>query len=162
MRYIAAVLVMYGSCISCQTIVHTPVLQLNSFASYIYSFEADSAAIGQPTQVLDLVVQFNSGIETDNLAGECVYGNYYTTPVININPVYWNNATAVQREILMYHELGHCILWIYYHRNGFTSMGMPVSIMNYTMNSWISPQAQSFYSSNKAAYMSELYKGGGM
>lgn len=57
--------------------------------------------------------------------GECDYG----TSTITIDPGVWSRASIYQREELMYHELGHCVLGLD-HSTGKLSDGCPDSIMD--------------------------------
>lgn len=69
-------------------------------------------------------------------------------PVIKIDRDYWENATEVAKENLMFHELGHCIL-----RRGHLDDYIdkkPVSLMN----SFLIPY---YYGKDKQYYQEELY-----
>lgn len=44
--------------------------------------------------------------ENSNHAGVC----YPYEGIVEINPAYWNEAHSCEREALIFHELGHCIL----------------------------------------------------
>lgn len=48
---------------------------------------------------------------------------------IEIDRSYWNNASKIKRKALIYHELGHCILYRIMHTEGFRSDGCHSSIM---------------------------------
>ena len=50
-------------------------------------------------------------------------------PVVNINWAYWKNSTDLERELLMFHELGHCVLKVPHHA-GQMPDGTPTSIMH--------------------------------
>lgn len=74
---------------------------------------------------------------------------------IQIDPTYWANATADQREQLVYHELSHCAMFIG-HTPGYIGNGgmngCPISIMNpVAFGNFIS-----CYTVNKAYYYQEL------
>lgn len=49
--------------------------------------------------------------------------------VINIDRVFWNNSTDLEKEFLIYHELGHCLLERS-HTNVKNQRGVCQSIMN--------------------------------
>lgn len=59
--------------------------------------------------------------------GVCHYASI--VPVIEINRSYWKTASMWDRESLVFHELGHCLLQRK-HRNDLLSDGCPVSIMH--------------------------------
>ena len=95
--------------------------------AYVESFELDFNI-----KIDNLVVGFdydNLVVEGDSKAGYCeVKANLAQ---ITINVKVWDNLkTNVHREQLMYHELGHCALRDFTHRDGKLKGGCPESIMN--------------------------------
>jgi hypothetical protein len=81
--------------------------------------------------------------------GQCLtYSN--GVRVIQIDPVYWAMANDDQKEILIFHELGHCALGLGHNAN-LDGQGCPVSIMypNTFGTSWC-------YIYNKPYYFQEL------
>lgn len=48
-------------------------------------------------------------ITSQNVIGQCAHDPGTPTTVI-IDKSYWDNATDLEREFLVFHELGHCIL----------------------------------------------------
>lgn len=49
--------------------------------------------------------------EWSSAVGNCeIFSNH-----IEIRRSYWENANETEREILLFHELGHCLLSYYYH-----------------------------------------------
>lgn len=48
-------------------------------------------------------------IQEDDVAGQCSYSPTSTRKV-NIDINYWENATDLEREFVVFHELGHCYL----------------------------------------------------
>jgi len=80
-------------------------LDLGEFAPYVQRFEAEGQARGWDVQVTNLVVKL--GDLPDGMYGICHHG---LTPEIEVSRAYWPGATEEQREILLFHELGHCIL----------------------------------------------------
>lgn len=62
----------------------------------------------------------------------------------------WNNGSDTFREMLLFHELGHCLLGRG-HKNTTHSSGRPESLMN----SWLFDQRT--YLANRDAYLKELY-----
>ena len=62
----------------------------------------------------------------------------------------WNNGSDTFREMLLFHELGHCLLGRG-HTNATHSSGRPESLMN----SWLFDQRT--YVANRDAYLKELY-----
>lgn len=110
---------------------HTPTVQVDpELAPYVSRFEAASVQNGNPTQVTDLSMNFgdvNDPGETGARgACEAVSGQ---TPVVTIAPDAWASSTDAEREQLVFHELGHCVLSLV-HIAGITSAGIPKSIMD--------------------------------
>jgi len=48
-------------------------------------------------------------IEEDNVLGQCQYNSTSPRRVI-IDQAFWNSATTLQKEFVIFHELGHCYL----------------------------------------------------
>ena len=48
-------------------------------------------------------------IERANVAGQCTQATGSYNHIV-IDPVYWRGYTELNREALVFHELGHCIL----------------------------------------------------
>jgi hypothetical protein len=124
-----------------------PVLELGEFAPYVAKFEQTSIEVGKPVQVNDLVVKFGPTEERQDAV--CETGDAIT-PTILINQLSWSRMTEADREALMYHELGHCVLG----RNHITTRntnGQPISLMY--------PVAISahVYLENKESFIRELF-----
>lgn len=86
--------------------------------------------------------------------GQCYYG-LRGHAFINLDPDYWNKVSKVKKEILLFHEYGHCILLQVEHRNGnieFNGNRVPASIMNaYLLD-------ETVYSTYHEYYIQELFK----
>lgn len=79
-------------------------------------------------QIGDLEAQFGE-IKEENVVGLCeTDDDAQTPPKITISKEYWEGIIDVQREELLFHELGHCIL-NREHRNDLGADGCPMSIM---------------------------------
>ena len=48
-------------------------------------------------------------ISEENVVGQCTYGSS-TVRRVNIDTEYWNQATELEKEFVVFHELGHCYL----------------------------------------------------
>ncbi|MEM1123104.1 MAG: hypothetical protein AAGJ18_21860 [Bacteroidota bacterium] len=79
-------------------------------APYFDRFVAEGQARGL---TVDLVAKNIEGylidIEESDVIGQCTYGNN-TTRRVNIDRAYWNRATDLEKEFVIFHELGHCYL----------------------------------------------------
>lgn len=85
----------------------------NEFSQYVSDFEQDAYRISNQRLVINnLIIRFGEEkdfkpIPKGVIAGICYY---YSTPLILINPVIWDNSSELRRQALMYHEMGHCVL----------------------------------------------------
>lgn len=71
---------------------------------------------------------------------------------IKINRVYWLFYSDAQKEILVFHELGHCVLGL--KHNDTKSSGCPASIMRSYLFSV--DEAQDCYDNNRLFYLEEI------
>lgn len=125
-----------------------PVLEVGQFSPYVQSFEKQAATHGQAVKVTDLIVKFGP-MENKFERGICEI-NGDDTPTILINEDAWNQMSEDEREPLLYHELGHCVLKRK-HRADQMSDGVPASLMNpYTIAGWT-------YDEYKSYYLNELF-----
>ncbi len=76
------------------------------FAPYVASFEAHHP-------VRNTRFEFGTvgatALSSDNLA-ECIRGSAVTPHRIVVSEKQWNGLSDIQREALIFHELGHCVL----------------------------------------------------
>lgn len=63
-----------------------------------------------------------------NVIGVCRSKTSYRE--IAVDPEYWDDAKELDRELLVFHELGHCVLDQLVHRNSTLSDGCSGSIMD--------------------------------
>lgn len=87
---------------------HSILYDATFFDSYVKLFEQESVTYGNPQRVTDLVITFSNTLP-DNIAGRCDLG-FDQTPSIRINIALWEMFGPERREMLVLHELGHCIL----------------------------------------------------
>jgi len=78
------------------------------FESYVQAFEAAAIEYKNPQNVLSLSIKFSTDIKTSENA-KC-NREFLATPEILVNETKWVTMTEEQREILIFHELGHCIM----------------------------------------------------
>ena len=82
----------------------------SSFADYIAAFEESAGTqLGNPYyKVGDIPINFGTP-ENETFDGVCyTYGD--GSKEIIIRQSFWNSASAIQRRVLVFHELGHCAL----------------------------------------------------
>ena len=107
-----------------------PVRKFDSgLDEYVNRFET----IGK-MHVMDLEAKFgtipNDPNDQYKIVGLCTRYEGDPVPHIIIDTAFWNTALDRQREELMFHEMGHCVL-NREHRNDVGKDGCPMSIMNW-------------------------------
>lgn len=118
-----------------------PELQ-NEFSTFI----AEAKAHNRPLKVNNLVVQL--GTTSADRVGNCDLRSY--TPIVTISEQYWLNADIWAREMLLFHELGHCVLQLE-HNDAINVDGEPVSLMvSYLSNSY-------YYEAHRETYLQQLF-----
>ena len=118
------------------------------FQPYISRFEQLSETAGNPVKVTNLKIQFGK-LSNPRERGVCEFSDD-TTPTITISEDIWNQIDDSEREELVFHELGHCVLRRK-HLAGNSEKGIPNSIMNpYSIRG-------SIYEQNRDAYLGELF-----
>jgi len=90
--------------------------------------------------------------------GVCYYAgrNNSTVNLVQIDEEYWDRATDIEKEFLIYHELGHCVFGLK-HNDAYGKVGnynsAPLSIMN-TYNFGAYP----VYVQNTNYYYNQLFQ----
>lgn len=125
-----------------------PVPTDSRFDSYVQSFEDEYGSKVTVPIVFKATERGHAGV--------CIkWTNGYRE--ININKIYWDSINELQREQLIYHELGHCVLDLGHVDNHFWSFiwRCPVSIMR----SWAfsSREVDKCYDREYNYYMNELF-----
>lgn len=78
------------------------------FSPYLQRFSTYSKKFGRSVKTdTDVTVVF-AELPSRHL-GVCQEG-FWQTPRVEINRASWERATASAREVLLFHELGHCLL----------------------------------------------------
>jgi len=121
-------------------------LETSEFYKYINLFEAISPESNKQ-KITSLEVKF--GVLELPEVGRCTYAAE-KRPVIVIDKEYWFNSTEDSKEVLMLHELGHCIL---FRNHVEVKQGeIPSSLMNPSMITL-------YYKRDKEKYRKELFSG---
>ncbi|MEM9986068.1 MAG: putative metallopeptidase, partial [Bacteroidota bacterium] len=124
-------------------------------APYVEAFLAEGRVRGRELDPLEtgLTVAFSNQLDP-GVAGICYFGDY----LVQIDQLYWNTLNEDQKEFLMYHELGHCLLRRV-HLDLFFDDGVPRSIMKSgTSATTISTNPVPFFGFRKAYYLDELFE----
>jgi hypothetical protein len=119
------------------------VVSVGPFKPYVDLFVAEGRQHGQAIKIEDLIVKFGHIEEAKTLAFCRHVTDDSETPSITIDPDKWAKLLLIQREILVFHELGHCILKRD-HLNGMSIMA-PQILWSTT------------YAANEAELLAELF-----
>ncbi|WP_235297079.1 hypothetical protein [Portibacter marinus] len=90
-------------------------------------------------------------IEDQGVAGVCQYGSAIHNNIA-IDRDFWNRVGANQREMVVFHELGHCVL-LRAHREDQNQSGLCLSIMR----SGTGTCRDAYNVVNRPAYLDELF-----
>ncbi len=128
------------------------------FVSIEPQFKADLAAFideakgqGRSITIDNLIIRFSDKLDSEIL-GECMAYNQgrLGTPTILINYKDYLSQSLPKRKVILFHELGHCVLWRE-HTNIWLPNGIVSSIMYpYDQEDWM-------YLNNWNYYMQELF-----
>src|SRR4051812_36511670 len=85
-----------------------PVLDVGEFAPYVRDFEQTGAKVGVAVKVEDLIIKFGD-LPNPRERGACeIVGD--KTPSITISKKKWARLDEYERQQLLFHEMGHCVL----------------------------------------------------
>lgn len=83
---------------------HAPTVD-PAFAPLLTQFDSDAARFSSPARSSGVSVIFGS-MSTSETCGQCDEG----TNTIIVDSQCWNAEDDTQKQIMLYHELGHCVL----------------------------------------------------
>lgn len=111
---------------------HESFLQVDSsFQAYVSNFEQVAADEGTPLTITDLMVAFGP-TSSLNETGVCEWAEN-ETPRIIVNQRIWNTLSDDDRQEVIFHELGHCVLRRVHQNGEMPAYGgvtnIPVSVM---------------------------------
>lgn len=118
-------------------------LSIEGFEEYVTLFEERSSEIGSPLKVADLVIEFGD-LANPRERGACeIIGDQ--TPRVIISRTKWEKLDEASRRQLLFHELGHCVLFRE-HQEGRADTGIPLSLMHpYAIDSYTYSQFEDYY-----------------
>jgi predicted SprT family Zn-dependent metalloprotease len=104
------------------------------------------------------VESLNGNLTYSATAGTCTYiaSNHIFT-FIRINPIIWRHSSETQKEIIIYHELGHCMFYLEHNNNNLYDSRyglMPESIMN--ENSPVEDGEINYYKDHRSEYIEQF------
>ncbi len=123
--------------------------QTGQFEPYVASFEQDAARLNQTIEVNYIVIQF--GPLAPMTLGLCNLGA--DVPTITVNQPAWATLSETQRQIVIYHELGHCVLKKGHDDDSYNVRGDRIKLT--VMNSH--PLELVDYTSFRDEYLQELF-----
>ncbi len=131
------------------TLIHSDVAVLHDFLS---TFELEAASRGFRINLdeldIDVVIE---EIDDDNVAGTCQYSPNRPN-LVTIDRSFWDSASDIWREMVVFHELGHCVLGRG-HREDMDENGSCLSIIQSGLGTCILRYNQV----NRDYYIDELF-----
>ncbi len=120
--------VLISGCISENDVVDIVPQVDPELRSYFQSFEQAANARGIQLSAAFLEIDASIGdIDEDDVIGECWHGGHGPNE-IRIDREFWKSSSTLDREFVVFHELGHCYL-NRDHTEATTANGTCVSIM---------------------------------
>lgn len=119
------------------------------FDKYVSKFYQKMGEQGLDNSRRDIAISFDENMDMD-FVGLCHWGE--TPRRITINKYWWDGYEDDDRELLIFHELGHCVL-NRSHNNDLSTWGRPVSIMENMGELWGWE-----YKYNYNSYIEELFQ----
>ena len=120
-------------------------------------FERFEQAAAERGHVINLNAEGITGeimeIDQDRVAGSCSFSSHAPNHV-TIDLGFWNEASDLIKEMVIFHELGHCSL-LRGHREDAHGNGACVSIMR----SGAEDCRDNYRLTTRAAYLDELFEG---
>ena len=100
-----------------------------SVEPYVQAFRDEALKHNQSLTITNLVIQFGTTSNSD-VCGQCsLQAGKPPTITLSTESYCWQSASASERECLVFHELGHCLLSRIHKTDRFPN-GAFVSIMN--------------------------------
>jgi len=119
---------------------------------YYSEFEVEAQKRGVTIDLNSLDLESSiSEISENGVAGTCQYHSENPNR-IRIDKTFWNGASELLREMVVFHELGHCVLYRGHFEN-FNEDGICLSIMN----SGLADCRVHYSESNRDLYLDELF-----
>ena len=119
---------------------------------YFERFEAEAEARGISVDLRSQAILGEiASIAGDGVAGTCNYNSQHPNQV-TIDRQFWNSASLVIREMVVFHELGHCQL-VRDHREAQDAQGHCQSIMASGLGNCF----LNYNSSTRQALLDELF-----
>ncbi len=120
--------------------------------THFESFENEAARRGIAINLATAnITAMIADINDHNVAGQCSYG-YGGPRRITIDKPFWNRANHLRREMIVFHELGHCYL-----DRGHTEATFESGYCRSIMRSGTCCCRDAYTSQNRDYYLDELF-----
>ena len=121
-------------------------------STYLARFEREAALRGFNLNLADRNLTYSIiEIEEQNVAGYCQYHNNVATDIV-IDKSFFEQASDSWREMVIFHELGHCVLYRG-HEEATLNNGTCASIMR----SGVQDCQDAYNSETRTYYLNELF-----
>lgn len=135
---------------------HETIIIASEAQPFYDSFIRRLTESGWKFSITHIEVYITRGFENEDLYGYCFKassGMKKDIPIVYLNELKWADPafTVAEREQLVFHELGHCILNL--PHDSMIENGRPVSLMN-PVHTSVAP----FYQTNYSDYITNLFK----
>jgi len=136
-----------------QSIIENPDVQ-SELQEYFNRFESAAQERGIDIQLstLNLTGRIEE-IDEDQVAGQCSYGFGHPSDVV-IDASFWNIANDWLKEMVVFHELGHCVLF-----RGHEEAQFPNGACRSIMRSGIEGCFDNYNTQTRELYVDELFDG---
>lgn len=123
-----------------------------ALAPYLERFSVEGAARGVTVDFESANISaYLENIPAAGVSGQCYHNNDAPNRLV-IDVVFWNQASDIRREFVIFHELGHCFLQRS-HLETMRSDGTCASMMH----SGLSGCRNAYSSATRATYLDELF-----
>ena len=107
MRLITMLLCVYIVLNSCSPI-NTNRYVDSEFRRYVDRFNEYAQDYGVKVDTSNVGIMFMNKTDNKSVVGSCYKLGYIR--IITIDEVFWRYASPLERELVLFHELGHCVL----------------------------------------------------
>lgn len=119
---------------------------------YFERFETEAKLRGYFIDLNSLQISGEiKNIQDENVAGTCQYGSHVKH--VTIDASFWNRYNYLEREFVVFHELGHCVLG-----RGHTETSFNSGICTSLMHSGLSGCQVAYTNTNRTYYLDELFQ----
>lgn len=119
---------------------------------YWESFEREAQSRGLEFDLAEAGITASiEPLHDGNVIGRCQYGRFVTNH-ITIDRPYWNRSGRLGREMVVFHELGHCFLG-----RGHTESAFGNGLCQSIMRSGTCCCRDAYSSNNRTYYLDELF-----